>query len=74
LNDALEGNSADKRTLGERMEDWVVEAWQEAVDFRVKQIMDERSLFLVFRLLWVGCWASGLEYSSWGLSSLLFSQ
>ena len=35
LTDALEDKSHPKRSLGVRIGDWMVEFWQEAVDFRV---------------------------------------
>ena len=36
LSDALEDKSEIKMTAGERMEHWVVEIWQEALDVRVR--------------------------------------
>ena len=35
LTDALEDKSLVKRTLGERIGSWMMDFWQDAVDFRV---------------------------------------
>ena len=35
LTDALEDKGHPKRSLGVRIGDWMVDYWQEAVDFRV---------------------------------------